>query len=502
VFQIRNRQTYFFWLTILLLLFVHLMIRVILMRQGFVSVSADEFARGIRSAEWAANPTFSLRHFSSPWLPLEMYLNGFGQLIWPNPFWVPRFTVFLASCLTLLGYIWLNLTLFESYISATINAFLLLLFHWFAWLSATPMLEMYYLPFYIIGLVFFLRFLDQENSRAWLYCGLCFAIATGVHIQSWLIVASTLICTIPFALHSLRKDAAMIGSWVGMYLLAVSVVAFSLFAQWHNSGKVLSFLGTHTTYSHWFYDGYNVSLFQKAAYYPKIVVEQMPSSLWLMVVFGLWVILQNQSFSRKIFPLVLSIFILTVFSVSNIQSGPPSAAPNRYSMLHIGFLLLYGSYGLWQFIALPQSRIWWRRCGVLVLAGGLMISYIMQQSDRILAFPSGMSPDPVLAGGALRDLHTQNGYGKTLVELAYWEFLAVKMMAGVDAQIVFDRERIITERDLPSDLLPDLLSAQAYLDEHDIRYAVLMQPELRQLVDNAGFGIIWEGERWAIYERE
>ena len=97
------------------LTFVRAGIQIALYRQGFISVAADEFARGIRAAKWAENPHINiLTDVQGIWLPLEKYLNGLLLLVWPDVILAPRVTVFAASCLLLVTMYLLTYYLFNS----------------------------------------------------------------------------------------------------------------------------------------------------------------------------------------------------------------------------------------------------------------------------------------------------------------------------------------------------------------------------------------------------
>lgn len=483
-------------------LLLHLLLRLELARRGFVAVSADEFARGIGSGMWASNPTLELRHFASPWLPSEMYMNGLLLRIWPNPFWIPRLTVFAFSCLTLFSFVWLNFLLFESRLAAVANAYLLVLFHWFAWLSATPMLEMYYLPFYILGLAFLVRLIKGQGRYAWLWGGLSLLVATSFHVQSWLIIAATLLGTLPFSLPALyKKEWEDSQKWIGFYLISVSFVAFALFAQWRADGAILGFVSQHTTYSLWFYNGYDVAVQEKLLYYPRIVLSQTPQIILLLSIFAIWSLLQEKGSRLRFAPLLLAVFILAIFSYSNVNSGPPSAAPNRYSMLHTGILILYAAYGFKQFVSVPIDGNQVKRLGIIALALVMLLLVSRQQYTRILNFPKGMPSEPLAAGSAMKELMQNDDGGKIMLELLYWEFLAVEMMINSAESVVYDRERILGQHDLPSELA-ELESEQAYqqyLQENQIEYFVLYSPELISTIEAADTTLRWQGEQWRIY---
>ena len=54
------------------LVFLKIILQAVLYRRGFISVSADEFSRGITAARWALHPRLNiLADLQEVWLPLE-----------------------------------------------------------------------------------------------------------------------------------------------------------------------------------------------------------------------------------------------------------------------------------------------------------------------------------------------------------------------------------------------------------------------------------------------
>ena len=141
----------------------------LLYRHGFLSVSADEYARGIRAAIWAERPLFDWRtDVLATWLPLEKYVNGAALWVWHEVIWMPRLTVFVASGIVLTAVYLFTWRLFRQRETAVFAAILLTVQPWYIWLSGTPMLEMYYLACFIPGLVLLWRWLYEGRIHSWL----------------------------------------------------------------------------------------------------------------------------------------------------------------------------------------------------------------------------------------------------------------------------------------------------------------------------------------------
>ncbi|MBK8434259.1 MAG: hypothetical protein IPL28_24550 [Chloroflexi bacterium] len=190
------------WRSILYLIsltIVRGIIQIRLYQQGFISASADEFARGIITSTWAQNPRLNLlEDIQGTWLPLEKYVNGLFLLIWPDVILAPRFTVFIFSTLLLIILYNLAHELFERFSIAVVTTFLVASLPWFVWLSGTPMLEMYYFTCFFAGLLFLAKWLKNPYTNVWIISGGCFLLASGFHVQSWTFINLINVLLLPY----------------------------------------------------------------------------------------------------------------------------------------------------------------------------------------------------------------------------------------------------------------------------------------------------------------
>ena len=201
-------------------------IQLALYENGFLSVSADEFARGIRAAEWAQNPSIDiLSDIKATWLPFEKYLNGSVLLIWPDVIWAPRLTAFLASCFVVIILFLLIDLLFKNSLVAALSVSFVIFQPWFAWLSGTPMLEMYYLLFFFLGVYFFVYGIKNEKMVYWVLAGSSFLVATGFHVQSWVYINLFNLLTIGYFFKNLKqKKFTKVLTLIGFYVLGNALI--------------------------------------------------------------------------------------------------------------------------------------------------------------------------------------------------------------------------------------------------------------------------------------
>lgn len=481
-----------------------LVVQVYLFQQGFLSVSADEFARGIRAAKWAQSLNIDvLADVQGIWLPFEKYLNGLTLLIWPDTILAPRATVFIASCLLLVVLYYLVRYLFSSNTAAFLSTLFISFQPWFVWMSGTPMLEMYYFALFFAGLLLLLIWLKEQRRGYWIGAGVCFLLSSGFHVQSWTLINLVNLLTLPTFFSFVRqKEWRTVFNLIGFYFLSNGlIIAFSLF-EFLYTGEMFAFLAKHTSYSRWYYDGYNVPALEKFLYYPRLVWGNTNVAIWVGLAVGLAFWVQDKARRWAIFPLVLTLAGLLLNSTMNIFSGPPSAAPDRYSLFHVIVFSLYVGYGLDRLMmlkpgSLPKYGRFATRLGALLL----LVYGLWWSGQRIPNYPQGMSQDSVDVGKAVNSLLATNP-GTFMVELHYWDFLSIELAANHFDDVQYDRLRDSRNRDIPSVFAQDNVTlCQELAVLPDLRYVVLMDTNLKARVEQLSYLEPVQNEgRWTIYQ--
>ena len=485
-----------------------LVFQAVLFSQGFISVSADEFSRGIRAAEWASQPNFNiLADVQDPWLPFEKYLNGSLLLLWPDVIWAPRFTVFIASCFVLITFFILVYYLFNEFSVAALAGIFVVCQPWYTWLSGTPMLEMYYLACFLGGLAFLVMWLREFRRGYWFWAGCCFMLASGFHVQSWVYINLVNLITVAHLYqYMLQKRFGYVSRLIGFYILSnLLIITFSII-DFLNTGHFFTFLIHHTVYSKWFYNGYNVSFIKKLFYYPNLTIHNSSPTIWVSLLVALFFLLHDQAPKWKLLPLTIAMLALIMNSVMNVVSVPATAAPARFSLFYVVMLspyLAYGTYRLW-ILRRRLSSGTMTYTTITMLSIGLFLYSILWGIVRIPNFPHGMSTDAIKTGYRINQMLTQNesdNVASYMVELKYWDFLAVQLTAGHYAAVVYDREYNDTNRNKPSIFLKKMETVCASLISHNVRYVALRDPNLKanaRLINC--LHPIKEIGHWTIYE--
>lgn len=501
-----DRRVTWAWLALLVL--AKLASVVALHRWGFVSVSADEFSRGMRAVRWARAPHLDslaeLRH--GGWLPLEKYLNGSVMLVWHDPIVAPRVTAFVFSVVLVVAVFALARRLSGDLRVAGVASLLVVAQPWYAWLSATPALDTYWLACYFAGLACWLAWLDERRRGAWLWAGVWFALASAFHYPSWIPIELTYALSAwPMLRGWRRRETGTLVRSFTSWAIASSFVTFFVAAGWLTDGKPLGFLESHTAYSKWFYDGYRVSLAEKLAYYPRLVVTHLQPGVWLLLPFAALAARGERRRSIVALPLGVAALSLLAVSVMNVGSVPATAAPGRYALFYTIVLATYGAWGWGGLVKWAGARRdgWARRAGQ-GLALSLLAWIVVADLARWRAFPRGVSAGTIVAGKRLAAIAASPeaplASRSIMLETRYWDFLGVELASGLDDRIVFDRERDKLRRNLPSRLIAPADEVRELLARDGVALVAVVDPRLKQHLDGMPFlSRLDEAGGWAIY---
>lgn len=492
------------YLSVLILL--KLGFQIAIYSRGFISVSADEFSRGLRAAEWTIEPHFNmLADVKETWLPFEKYLNGLFLLLWPDVIWAPRVTVFIASCLVLIALFMLVFYLFDNFLVAALTCAFVVVQPWYVWLSGTPMLEMYYLACFLGGLVFLAIWLGEERRGYWFWAGCCFMLASGFHVQSWIFInVVNLIMIVYLYRYVSHKQLGRLLRLVGFCILGNSLIIVFTIVEFLNTGHMFSFLNSHTSYSKWFYDGYNIAVLEKLLYYPRLIIHNSSGVVWILLLVALVFLLRDRACKRNLLPLAILGLALIINSAMNVFSVPATAAPARYSLFYVLMIspyLAYGTYRLFTLEGQRSSRIMAHM--PVVLSAGLFLYGIWWGIVRIPDFPLGMSTDAIETGYYLDKMLSQNesdNLARYMVELRYWDFLAVELTARHYDAVAYDREKDLFNRNTPSIFTGGRSDVCAGLTSQNIRYVALRESTLKANALSTGcLRANREIGRWTVY---
>lgn len=330
---------------IVALLFLKLLLLFYLYNNGFISLSADECSRGITAAQWA-DRDLSTSFLMTNWLPGEIFLNGFSLMVWDNVIWTPRITAFVFSCFLLIYFIKLVQYLFDQQMVTSLAGLFLVFNSWYTWLSGTPMLDIYYLALYIAGLYYFLVW---SNTRRNLYLLLSigfFCLSTTFHFQSWILVNVVNLCACLYAWEMLRKrDYKNLSKLILFFIANNLFIATYLIAEYYSTGEWFYLMHGHANFTKEYYHGYNVGAYEKLVYYFRLIAMN-GNIIGLFIPIGLYYLGTKSHKTLTLFPCVVGLGSLLLYSVFNLFSVPAAAVPGRYSFPFILLFMPYAALGL------------------------------------------------------------------------------------------------------------------------------------------------------------
>jgi len=493
-----------FNLVVLILLCVKLALGIYLYRLGFLSLSADEYSRGITAARWALDGEIPLGIYMYAWLPFESYVNGLALMIWDNVIWTPRITVFIFSCALLVYFLKLVQHLFESLV-VTLTAGLLLVFNpWFVWLSGTPMLDVYCLAPFVAGLYYAAKWMDERRGVFLLAAGILFFISTGFHSQSWILVNAANLFMAGFAIGFLRKKNWRAASEIaGFILLSNLFIVLYLPIERSATGEWLYMFRDHAARTLPYYAEYDVGLREKLEYYPRLVYESASWIVWLFFPVGLYAASRERRKAAALFPLAAGIIALAVYSVYNFYSVPASAAPGRYSLPFFMLFVPYSALGIYTlfFRNFPAPVAWLLRCAAAALVVYLLWTSFLKLPD----YETKNAREAVNVGLFVRE-EIENGSadenGTVIIERAYWDFLYVMLAVRHYGLVRYDRPLTDEYAGTPSDFL-SMSDAEilARLKKENARFMIVRDAAIKERLSGLGsVRKIRDSDEWAAYE--
>jgi len=351
------------------------------------------------------------------WLPFVYYVNGFLLMLWKQVILAPRLSALIMSISLIVCIYHLTLHLFKDERTAFFSAALLLCQPWFVWLSGTPMLDIYYVSFCFLSLYFILRWIDFGQWHLLILGTLFLMLATGFHYQSWLVLVIVDVCLF----YILIKKIIQRNYADALLLIAGLAISFSFVAYWCindyiNTGRIFSFLGSHSVYSKTRYGGYNISVISKLAYYPRLVIRNGIIPFWLIYAIGAAMVIFKKSLFKGKLLLGLTFLLVGAYSCFNLFSVPATAAPGRFCLIFIVLCVPFCSYGfvkLFDSVGAVRYPIGRKVKGLIKTF--ILTSFIILFAFNIgssAAFPVGMDKGTLAAGKFIGQIYEEKKIGE------------------------------------------------------------------------------------------
>ncbi len=459
----------------LLLLVSRLTMQWLLLRAGFEALSADEFGRSVLAAQWARAP-YALWH--GFWLPFHTYLVGSAVGLHWELLWVPR-ALAIGFGLCSIGLMaWLGRRLFNSWRVGGIAALLLMLNPVHLWLSTTPLTEIMHTALLLACLVGAVGYLQSGRHVDLAGGTLALALANGFRFEAWMSSAVWSLLFVGIAgwrvwQGSARREAGvLVLAALVPWLFPVMWMAESVRA----TGHPLAFSQAITTYKLTWY-GPSRSF---ANYLPPLLqMDPLATVLTLPALLGVLATSRRRA-ERRWFVAVAGLPFALFLALHGGQQEPPG----NYLRYLAPFLFMGYPALAWLLVrvaTLGTTPRW--RTGLLAGLLGLVVCVQVPQSLRFSNDPAAQGVAVGRHIRALRAADVRLGSRPVLIELAYWQYLAIHVGANDLEGILYDRPLDFERRASTSMLLapPDVV--RACLAARDISMLVLESEALRAVAE-------------------
>jgi hypothetical protein len=464
-------------LALILLLLFRLFTQLALYRAGFISLTADEFGRTIVAAAWSKHPVMV---WNGVWLPFHTYLFGTALLIKWELLWMPRLVTILIGCVSIVLMYFLASSLFESQAAGLISAFLLSVNPAHIWLSATPLTEMPNATLVLAATWSFGVYL-KNSKRVWLFIAAgALALANGFRFESWLISALfTLIVLSKGFLWVIRRKNQ---PGETLFLVIAACIPWVFPLGW--------MIGNYIETQNPFYfteaiRAYKLQWYGQDVSYRKYVETflRMDPYLAILGILGILVCLLLNKRSKAIQWYVAATAI--PLAVYILLSGGQVEPPGNYIRYLAPFaFLFYPSLGYLLIVVSTKVTQCDRLKLGLVLFLGLAAITQIQAAFR---FKNDPAADGLAVGLAIREMREgtpEISDRPVLIELSYWQYLAIHTGANDIDRIVYDRVLDPGSRASQSLLLTDEELFQSCLRLYNVSTIVVKDPRLRSVVES------------------
>lgn len=461
---------------IVLLLLFRLLVQLALYQAGFKSLTADEFARTIIAASWSKHPTI---YWSGWWLPFHAYLHGTALLIKWELLWTPRVLTILIGLVSIVLMYLLASSLFKSKIVGLVSAFLLGVNPAHIWLSGTPLTEMPNVMLIFAAIWAFGLYLQTPK---WLYlftAAFALALANGFRFESWLIsVLFTLIIFGQVFFKFIKEEKAEAREVLNLVVAACIPWVFPLF--W--------LIGNYVQTQNPFFftaeiQAYKLQWYGNDISYGKYLETflRIDPYLTFLGLIGIAVcLLFNKKSKAVLWYTTVTIIPLALYII--LQGGQVEPPGNYIRYFAQYSFLFYPSIG-YLFVLSAQSI----KPNILGLGLVLLLVLIaITQIRSTFEFSNDPAADGLAVGLAIReirDINPEVADRPVIIELSYWQYLAVKVGANDIDHIMYDRVPDMSRKS-QSLLLTDIELFQFCLKSYNVSYIIVKDPQLRTVVEN------------------
>jgi len=366
------------------LIFFSVLLQVLVLKSGFVSLSGDEFFRGLLSYAWYLHPYFTSDAIGEApravWLPLHFWVVGAALHLYFDLWLTPILVSMFFSVLTLIMLYKLTVLLFSKEPVGSLAVLIAGLTPWYVWLSVTGMPNSLFHFFVIAGIYGALKWQESGDNLHLLASSCAFLLATMLRQEGWFFAFLLGGYLVFYLVRSRRKISSP------RFLIACALLSCSFIFVWIGydairSGRFLHFVAAQREHVQT-QSGEVEALPFRVLKYPFLLFVVSPWITTLAVCMGVkqgfWNRRRAKAYLSQAASLGLYLYFVLgelLFLIAMAVAGAQvNASPQRYVVLNV--LLLIPLVTAWLFPVLsggPEAsgvrRFSGIRLGALALFG-------------------------------------------------------------------------------------------------------------------------------------
>jgi hypothetical protein len=454
-------------------------LQLLLVRAGFLALTADEFARMLLAERWSQAPFLV---WQGAWLPFHMYLYGAALWLSDDIWLVGRLLAGmfgLASLVLMYLFTWRML---GSRRAGLMGALLLAVSPLHLWLSATPLTEISQTTF-LLGFMLGMVLYWQKQQVRYLYLGAgALLLATGFRYEAWLAAGVFSLVLVGWGISLYRQRSLTLRGSAGLAGVVLVVWLFPLLWLAGNaraSGDPLRFIQEVDLYKRTWYGSGS----EFWPYWRALLDIDLP--VFTLGLVGLVLLLVGRFCEWPVRAYVaLAVIPFGLFIILHGGQPEPYANYLRYLSGFV-FLLVPAAAYLLEKLALRVTQQ--RNLQNLLLAAALAGIAVLQLRSA-LDFRNDAAAAGLAVGREIARYQQQMAapeHHAVLIELIYWDYLAVRTGAGEPYDLLYDRALDPARRTAESLLSTAPETFLECLASRQVGLVVVQSPQLRQFLESS-----------------
>jgi len=462
---------------VILLVIARLGLQALLYHAGFQAFTADDFGRTVVAAIWAQKP---FAQWCAVWLPFPMYMYGVAlRFIW-ELVWVPRAIGIVFGIAAILLMYQLSEALFDEHRIGLVGAILLAINPVHIWLSSTPLTETVHIAL-VLAFLLCLVLYSKSKNHVFLYLGaFSLAIANGFRFDAWIVSGLfSLYIVGEGTVRVLRQDRY---TRQAPLLPVAAIIPWVFPIVWltgcciETGNPLFSPAWTLSYNKTWYGSARDFS-----AYLDTFL--GIDPCLPILAPLSLVTCLIRYRSSRSVkWYVVMAVIPLAIFVCLMGGQIEPPANNTRYFALYA--FILYPSVAY--LLSSAVGRITRSQLVEIVLLTIVVLVIVVTQVHATFQFVNDPAADGLEVGKRIRALraeHPELSQRPVLVELSYWQYLAVHVGANDISLLIYDRELDLEHRQTVSLFLSDLGAIRNCLALYNVSYIAVKSPEIKEVIE-------------------